>query len=140
MALASLVVGWLADSDSRRRAIVVACGGVMAAGSLGLLATSQVPWLVLSAALAGAAWGVVPIVQSVPYQIPGIKPRETAWAASFVSTVFMAGGAMGPFIAGALYQVSGSLQLALVVCALAPLSLTITGLLRGRGRADRGYR
>lgn len=134
MTAAALAVGWTASSSGRRRAVVVACGGLMTIGSLGLLATSFVPLLVLSAAMAGLAWGFVPINQSVAYQIPGIKPRETAVGASFVSTLFMAGGAAGPFVAGALYQVSGSLQLALVICALAPLGLTITGLLQERRR------
>lgn len=134
MTLAALVIGWSLRSPGTRRMAVAVCGVAMALGSLGLMSTSSVALLVVGAAVTGLAWGYVPIIQSVPYQIPGIKPRETAVAASFISAMFMAGGAAGPFVAGALYQTSGSLHLALVACALAPLTLTATGFFLWRDR------
>ncbi len=127
MTLAALVVGWRVPNPAVNRMVIAACGIAMTIGSLGLMSTSSVALLVLGAAVTGLAWGFVPIAQSVPYQIPGIKPRETAVAVSFISTMFMVGGAAGPFVAGAIYQTSGSLHLALVVCAIAPLTLTATG-------------
>jgi len=134
MTLAALALGWRGSNPGVNRIVIAACGIAMTIGSLGLMSTSSVALLVLSAFVTGLAWGFVPIAQSVPYQIPGIKPRETAVAVSFISAMFMAGGAAGPVVAGALYQASGSLHLALVVCALAPLTLTATGLFLWRDK------
>lgn len=136
MAPAGLLYGYLASRFGIGRWILVWCGLSQAGFSLLLLLTDSFALLVFAGIMVGFSWGFVPIVTTVPYQLPGISPREVAVAASFVGSMFALGGTVGPVVAGALVELTDSTFLSLALMCLFPLSLCAIGLgLPGRRAA-----
>ena len=58
--------------------------------------TGSVPLLLLLALFNGVSWGFWPILQTVPFQLPGIKPREVAVAPATMMMLMSAGTVLGP--------------------------------------------
>ena len=77
-------------------------------------------------------WGIMfiffPIMMTIPYELPGIQRQELAVATAFVMTMFTAGAAIGPIIAGYIADYF-SLKLALGVCLAFSALLFFAGLL-----------
>jgi predicted MFS family arabinose efflux permease len=98
---------------------------------LGLAITlTPSPWLliVLLTAL-GMVWIVSPALEVLPFEFPGIRPREVAVIASLVKTFSGLGFAMGPVVTGLVTQLTGSLQTGFVVlCGLTGVGV-VAGLL-----------
>ncbi len=98
---------------------------------LGLAITlTPSPWLliVLLTAL-GIVWIVSPALEVLPFEFPGVRPREVAVIASLVKTLSGLGFAMGPVVTGLVAQLTGSLQTGFVVlCGLTGVGV-IAGLL-----------
>lgn len=85
-------------------------------------------WLliVLLTAL-GMVWIVSPALEVLPFEFPGIRPRQVAVIASLVKTFAGLGFAMGPVVTGLVTQHTGSLQTGCVVLC----GLTGVGVLAG---------
>lgn len=124
MAPGSLLFGWLASRHGAQRGIIIWCSITMLLGSLVMVATDNVVVLVLAASAVGLSWGFTPIVSTVPYHLPGVQAREVAVVASVIGTAFSLGGVLGPFIAGALAELTGSTFTTLIVLSFIPLSLS----------------
>lgn len=75
----------------------------------------------------GLVWVATPALQVLPFEFPGIRPREVAVIASLVVTFSGLGFAAGPVITGMVAQLTGSLQTGLVVLCL----LTGLGVIAG---------
>ena len=75
----------------------------------------------------GLVWVATPALQVLPFEFPGIRPREVAVIASLVVTFSGLGFAAGPVITGVVAQLTGSLQTGLVVLCL----LTGLGVIAG---------
>ena len=80
----------------------------------------------------GMVWIAYPIVQVLPFEFPGIQPREVAVVSSLVITLSGLGFAAGPVFTGLMEQLTGSLQLGLVVLSLLTGVGVIAGLLYPR--------
>ncbi|MCX6022425.1 MAG: MFS transporter [Chloroflexi bacterium] len=128
MAPGGLLFGWLATRFGVGRPILLACSIVMTLGSLVMLATDSLPLLVLAGSAVGLSWGFVPIVTTLPYHLPNIRPRELAVAGSLVGTAFSLGGVIGPAVAGALLEATGSAFTTLVVLSFGPLTIAAIAL------------
>ena len=124
---------------NRRRNILQAIGVVMFATFLGMTLTDSIPLLVLIALIGGLAQGYWPILNSVPFYLPGIKPRESAVALSLMMTLGTFGVAAGPAFVGSLQDRLGDLRLAMMMISVTPLALTICASLI-QIRADRSER
>jgi predicted MFS family arabinose efflux permease len=79
-------------------------------------------------------WGILevyfPVVMTIPYELPGIKPKEVVVATAFVMSVFTAGSALGPMMASYIAEAFGNnIKLGLTVACVFPILLFITGLL-----------
>ncbi|MFW6125864.1 MAG: CynX/NimT family MFS transporter [Chloroflexota bacterium] len=78
-------------------------------------------------------WGLsevyFPIIWTIPYELRGIKTGEIAVAGAFVVSMFTAGAALGPLIAGYIADAFGSLKLGLAVTCGFPFLLVIAGIL-----------
>jgi len=85
----------------------------------------------------GAAFGFWPVLYSTPFHLPGIRPREIAVSLSFIQMSSSAGITVGPLITGAVQQVTGDLQLSLVVVSLAGVALSGAGLVMRHGLSSR---
>ena len=114
---------------ARRKNLVQALGVLMAATYFGMIRLDSPPLLALASAANGVAWGFWPILSSVPFYLPGMRPREVAVAVSLIMTTATFGTFLGPSIAGALQERTGDLRAALNIICFAPLSLTVAGTL-----------
>lgn len=139
----TLLIGYVADRLGRRKLTIWPFG----------LALPALYWTLLSplppAALAGvafllgfAAWAPFPALQTMPYELPGVKPSEVAVGQSIMQTVSTLGFLAGPVIAGAVAQASGSVRVGLLslsflplLMALVPLALPETGPAAAKGEA-----
>ena len=119
----------LANTD-KRGGVLQVLGLVMAGTYVGMALAGSVPILIPLAILNGIAWGSFPILITVPYQLPGIRPREVAIAISFVTMTVSGGTALGPLVTGFLQEGLGDLRMALLILGFLGLSLTVSGRLR----------
>lgn len=125
----SLLFTFVPAFVNRRREVLITCTIVISGSMVGMLHTGSFPLLMGLAIAMGLAWGYIPLLLTIPYELPGIKPRELAVAWGFFQTLSWVGGGIGPVLTGSLQQATDSLFLALLVIALANL-LVIVGALR----------
>lgn len=124
----ALGFGILASRIDDRRPLFILCGLVMCGGMLGLVMV-EAYWVLLLCVLAvGAAWGFMPLIFAMPYELPNIPVTHVAAGTALLSILVTIGGFLGPVIAGALTEATGSRFIALVVCACGPLSLVAFSL------------
>ncbi|MBI2865460.1 MAG: MFS transporter [Chloroflexi bacterium] len=122
--------GIIADRWGRQKPILWTAGLAQVACYLGIVMVPSLPIVAFLLFVAACfAWVGGPVTISIPFQLPGIKPREVAVAIALITTWIPVGATLGPLIAGYLQETTGSLQLALLVCGLAAINLTIFGLL-----------
>ena len=131
-AFAGIGVGLLTNKIGKKRVILWWCGVGMAATQVGFLWTGSFGWLVLITAVNGVSWSYFPIILTIPFQLPGIKPREIATAIGFLETAVWAGALVGPILTGALEDFALDPRLALMVTAAMPISLSIAAMLLPR--------
>ena len=65
---------------------------------------------------------------TIPFQLPGIRPREIAVAVGFYEMCMWAGGAVGPALSGILQEATDDLRLTLAVLSFFGLSLSLGAL------------
>ena len=83
----------------------------------------------------GVVWIVSPVLEVLPFEFPGIRPREVAVATSLIRTCSGLGFAVGPMVIGLVAQRSGSLETGLfVLCALTGVGV-IAGWLYPKSRS-----
>ena len=88
-----------------------------------------IPLLFFFSSFNGVAWGFWPILFTIPFHLPGIRPRELAVAVSVTMMLSSAGIALGPLVTGFLQQSLGDLRTALFIVSFGALSLCAVGLL-----------
>ena len=115
--------------EGRRKNILQVMGVVMALSHLGMAMVDSIPALLAIAVAGGLAQGYWPILNSVPFYLPGIRPRESAVAVSFMMTLGTFGVAVGPALTGALQEWLGDLRLAMALVSVSPLALAVAGSL-----------
>lgn len=124
----SLAVGWLCSrSPSLRRPFMWGCGVALGTTAWGMLLTDSVPWLFVLCLVGGLGWGFVPLMATLPFELPGVQPREVAIAASFLFTAGSLGGLVGPVLAGWLIEQWGGAMPALAVLALLAFGVSASG-------------
>ncbi|MCH7997272.1 MAG: MFS transporter, partial [Chloroflexi bacterium] len=100
---------------------------------IGLLLTGSTALVLLLSIARGLSISYFPIVITMVYQLPDIKPREVAVGLSFVYTCIDAGTAVGPLLVGFLQEATGDLKMSLMITVLFPLTLVLAAfLLRAR--------
>jgi cyanate permease len=93
-----------------------------------LITYTSTPWLLMVLLTGvGVVWIVSPVVEVLPFEFPGIRPREVAVVTSLVKTCSGLGFALGPMVVGLVAQLTGSLQQGLLVLCV----LTGAGVLAG---------
>ena len=81
---------------ARRKNVLQLLGAIMAVTYLVMIQVDSIPLLLLVSVLNGVGWGFWPILSSVPFYIPGIRPREVAVGTSLVMTLGSARHVPGP--------------------------------------------
>lgn len=119
----------LSDHFSTRRLPIIACGLAGTVGILGLIVASDIWTLSISLVLIGTfvIGGISPLVRAIPIEMDGIGPHLTAVANGLIFTVGEVGGFMGPFLTGALHDLTGSFAPPLGVLAAASLVTAVAG-------------
>ena len=108
----------------------------MAVSYLGLIYTDSVPLLILSTLLNGVAWGVFPILYTVPFMLVGVRSREVAIGVSFLTVALSAGSVLGPLATGFIQEALEDLRMALLFVSFAGLSLSGAGIMLRFGGTD----
>ena len=114
----ALAGGWISRKVPNRRMLLVIPAFFNAL--LGVAITLTPYPLLLMALITGLGlvWVASPVIEVIPFEFPGIGPREVAVVASLINTLSGLGFAAGPVITGAVAQYTGSLQTGLLVLSL----------------------
>ncbi|MDP6512644.1 MAG: MFS transporter [SAR202 cluster bacterium] len=125
--LGSLLGGFINRRVPNRRALLAV--PVVMSAALAVLATMISQPALLAACLTGIglAWVAVPAIEMLPFELPGILPREVAVISALSVTLFGLGFAIGPLFVGIAAQISGSAQTGLLMLT----ALTGLGSLAG---------
>ncbi len=124
-AITGFGVGFLVRRIGRKRQMLFLAGLLLGLTSAGLLWTGSIPILLLLFLIQSFGWSFFPIIMTIPFELPGIKPREVAVAATFLESILWIGALLGPILAGAIQDISGDLRLGLLVTGLLALTMTI---------------
>lgn len=128
--------GYLVFVTGKRNALLGILGLVMAGTYAGMTLTGSLPILLGLALLNGVTWGHWPVLAAVPLQLPDLRPREAAVAATFSQTFGLGGLALGSLLAGFLYDALGDLRQALFIVSFLGLLLAVGGVLLRPPPAD----
>ena len=95
------------------------------------------PWLLMGLLTGvGVVWIVSPVIEVLPFEFPGIRPREVAAVVSLVKTLSGLGFALGPLVVGIVAQLTGSLQTGLAILCLLTGASVIAGIRYPGGEHD----
>ncbi len=132
----TLLVPWFADRGGPRRLYLLGGGGVLVAGTLGLVLAPAGGWI--WAALVGAAFGALfPMVMTLPLDLSERPAEVGAIAAAMLGGGYAISGT-APFALGALRDATGSFTSALwVLVATASLLVVLCAPLSTRRLAGR---
>jgi len=125
---AGLGLGYVVMNKGHGKLILQVMGILMPMTYLGMIMTGSIPILIGLTLLNGVAWGFWPILFTVPFHLPGIRPRQVAVAVAFTMMMSSIGTALGPLAAGLLQQSLGDLQQTLFIISFTGLSLTAAGI------------
>ena len=135
--ICGLGFGWVVMVSDRGRTILLTTGATMAATFMAMTLTGSIPILLVLTFVNGIAWGFWPVLYSVPFHLPGIRPREVAVGLAFIQMSSSAGITLGPLATGLLQQATGDLGLSLAIVSFASLSLCMAGLAMKHGLSGR---
>ena len=109
---------------------LIGIGILVTATSLAVLFTGSLPILIVTFIINGLARGAfwIPFT-SLPFELPGITPREAAVIQGVMFTMLWVGSFVGPVMVGAVQTASGSLHLAMIMSALCPIAVSLAGLM-----------
>ena len=124
----SILGGLITMKLGRRKPVLWVSGLLLPMVTMGVLFSHSFPVLALLWFLWGLAELYYPVIMTIPYELPGIKPQGVVLATAFVVTVFTAGSGLGPLLAGHAANAIG-LEKALLVTCFFPLLLFVAGLL-----------
>jgi MFS family permease len=127
--IAGFGFGYLSMNTGKGKVIIQTLGLLMVVTYVGMTLTSSIPALFALSFLNGIAWGFWPILFTVSFHLPGIRPREVAIAVSFTMMMSSGGTALGPLITGFLQESLGDLRVSLMIVSFAALSLIAAGTL-----------
>lgn len=126
--IAGIAVSFALMTRDGRKGLLQAFGVAMAVSYAGMTLTDSIPVLMALSFANGIAWGFFPILYTVPFLLPGIRPREVAVAVAFTTVMLSAGFLLGPLSTGFLQEATGDLRLALLAVSFTSVSLSVTGV------------
>lgn len=110
--------GWLSKNVTNRRYLLLVPAICNVIFGLAITFTSS-PWgLMLLLTGTGSLWIVSSVLEVLPFEFPGIQPREVAVIASLVRVLMGVGFAAGPMWVGWVATRTGSLQTGFFVLGL----------------------
>jgi len=122
-----MAIAWAASTSGRQGAFLQVLGVLMIGTNVGMVLTGSVPALFVLSFFNGVAWAFFPILVTVPFHLPGIRPRELAVAFAFTMMMTSVGTSLGPLITGFLQEALDDLKMALFLISFTSISLVIAG-------------
>ena len=122
-----IAIAWAASTPGREGLYLQILGTLMIGTNVGMVLTGSVPALFILSFFNGVAWAFFPILITVPFHLPGIRPRELAVAFTFTMMMTSVGTSMGPLITGFLQEALDDLKMALLLISFASITLVIAG-------------
>ena len=120
-------IAWAASTSGREGRLLQVLGILMIGSNLGMVMTGSVTALFVLSFLNGVAWAFFPILVTVPFHIPGIRPRELAVAFAFTMMMTSVGTSLGPLFTGFLQEAFDDLKPALFLISFTSVSLILAG-------------
>ena len=132
-AFATAPLGFLVNAVPRlvsKQLPILALGGIaVSACYLLLLYATSTPMVLLLGVAEGFSRAYFPVLMTMVFQLPRVKPREAGIGLAFIETCIWGGGALGPVVVGFTEEATGDLRVAIFVICLAPLVLIPAALL-----------
>jgi len=120
-------IAWAASTTGREKNFLQVLGLLMIGTNLGMVLTGSVPALFVLSFFNGVAWAFFPILVTVPFHLPGIRPRELAVAFAFTMMMTSVGTSLGPLLTGFLQEAFDDLKMALFLISFTSVSLILAG-------------
>ena len=120
-------IAWAASTHGREGNYLQVLGILMIGTNLGMVLTGSVPALFVLSFFNGVAWAFFPILVTVPFHLPGIRPRELAVAFAFTMMMTSVGTSLGPLFTGYLQEGLDDLKMALFLISFTSISLILAG-------------
>jgi YNFM family putative membrane transporter len=125
--IGGMAIAWAASTSGREGLFLQVLGILMIGTNVGMVLTGSVPALFILSFFNGVAWAFFPVLITVPFHLPGIRPRELAVAFTFTMMMTSVGTSMGPLITGFLQEAFDDLKLALFLISFTSITLVIAG-------------
>ena len=122
-----IAIAWAASTSGREGLYLQILGTLMIGTNVGMVLTGSVPALFILSFFNGVAWAFFPILVTVSFHLPGIRPRELAVAFAFTMMMTSVGTSLGPLITGFLQEALDDLKMALFLISFTSISLFIAG-------------
>ena len=120
---AEVLVALLPQVARRRFIVLAVCALASSSAHLGLVFTSSIPAVLALFVVIGASISFFPVMTTMVFHLPNIRPREVAVGVSFIYTLASLGSAVGPLLVGFWQEATGDLRQALFVTVFFPLLL-----------------
>ncbi len=128
LALTAFVAGPVSARIRRRRPLIWLPNLLSIPFFLALLSTDNVALLAAYSTLLGCCWIALPIIQTVPFELPRIEPREVPMVVALTMVAQNAGTMLGPLFVGTLGEFTDGLGVPLAIAVVFEL-LTVFGAL-----------
>ena len=122
-----MAIAWAASTTGREKNFLQVLGLLMIGTNLGMVLNGSVPTLFVLSFFNGVAWAFFPILVTVPFHLPHIKPRELAVAFAFTMMMTSVGTSLGPLFTGFLQETFDDLKMALILISFTSVSLILAG-------------
>ena len=125
--------GWLLGKLRSRRTLLVVPAALNAVFGVVITLSEGPAMLMVFITGLGLVWVATPAIQVLPFEFPGVLPREVAVLTGLILTFMGVGFAVGPMLVGVVAQLTGSIQTGLIALSL----LTALGTIAGAVYPDR---
>ena len=125
--IGGMAIAWAASPTGREKNFLQVLGLLMIGTNLGMVLNGAVPTLFVLSFFNGVAWAFFPILVTVPFHLPHIKPRELAVAFAFTMMMTSVGTSLGPLFTGFLQETFDDLKMALFLISFTSVSLILAG-------------
>ncbi len=119
--------GWLLTKLRSRKVLLVVPALLNAVFGVVITLSEAPPLLMVFITGLGLVWVATPAIQVLPFEFPGVLPREVAVLTGLILTFMGVGFALGPMLVGVVAQLTGSIQTGLIALSL----LTVLGVVAG---------
>ncbi len=114
----ALAGGWVGRKLQNRKMLLFIPAFLNLALGLLITITPYPALLIVLISSLGIIWTATPAIIVLPFEFPGITPREVAVVTATANTLAGLGYAAGPFVTGLVSDATGSLELGLIVLCL----------------------